>query len=57
MPQLEGLNYLDLRVSVPIEIVENVKLISYIGSAIILDALKAGQDDKVIGGVAVSITF
>ncbi|MCB1099716.1 MAG: hypothetical protein KDN22_29370 [Verrucomicrobiae bacterium] len=57
MPNLNGLNYADLRVSLPIEIAKNVKITPYIGAAIMLDALEDAQDDKLIGGVALSITF
>ncbi|MDA0814679.1 MAG: hypothetical protein O3C21_20070, partial [Verrucomicrobia bacterium] len=57
MPHLQGLNYVDLRASLPIAIAKNVKLAPYIGTAIMLDALQDAQDDKLIGGIALSITF
>jgi hypothetical protein len=57
MPQLDGLNYLDLRVSLPIKVAEHVDLTPYVGAALMLDALEDNQGDKLIGGVALSLTF
>lgn len=57
MPQLDGFNYLDLRVSLPVEVVENVKVTPYVGAAVMLDALDDAQGDKFLAGVALSVTF
>jgi hypothetical protein len=57
MPPLEGLNIVDLRLSVPIKLSETVKVSPYFGGIFPLEALDATQHDKLIYGVAMSVTF
>ena len=57
MPMLDGLNIVDLRLSVPIKVTEHVHLTPYIGGIFPLEALKDAQENKLVGGISLSITF
>jgi hypothetical protein len=56
-PALSGLNVLSLRLAAPITVSKNVSVVPYIGLQVPLEALKAAQDDKLVGGVSLSVSF
>jgi hypothetical protein len=57
MPHLSGLNVIDLRLYAPVEVVEHVHITPFIGGIIPLEAIEEAQDEQLIGGVPVSLTF
>ena len=57
MPGMEGWNTVSLRLSAPIKLTNVLTLIPWIGANLPLEALDAHQDDKFVGGVALSATF
>jgi hypothetical protein len=56
-PALSGMNMVDVRISVPVKLTDEVTLTPYIGGVIPLEALDAGQDDKIVAGASLSVTF
>ena len=57
MPMLQGFNVVDLRLSAPIQITGQVTLTPYIGAVFPLEALEEAHDNKLTGGVSLSVTF
>ena len=57
MPGMKGWNTVTLRLSAPIKLTNVLTLIPWVGANLPLEALDAHQDDKFVGGVALSATF
>jgi hypothetical protein len=57
MPGAKGWNTVSLRLSAPIKLCKAATLIPWIGANLPLEALEMHQDNKFVGGVAISATF
>jgi hypothetical protein len=57
-PAVSGFNMIYLRLAAPISVTENVKVVPYIGGILPLEGLDdIGEENQLIGGVSVSVTF
>jgi hypothetical protein len=56
-PALSGMNAFNLRLAAPVRVSKNVSVVPYIGFQIPLEALEEAQNDKLFGGVSLSVSF